>query len=113
MKYVKFALMGLGALGAILTVAYGVLSAGVHGVIVIVGCLLPVAFGALSLVKKSGMPRWASIVSAIGLLLAAMKTRSGDDVQNIMVVAFIAFILAVVLAIKPDSAPEEAAASEG
>ena len=102
MLYAKYAMMVFGLLGAILSMAYGLLSAGGHGIAVLVGCLLPVALGAFSIVKKTGMPRWASIVSAIGLLLAGMKTREGSDLQNIMLVAFFGMILAIALAIKPD-----------
>jgi len=103
MKFVKFALMGFGVLGAVLSLVYGVMAAGVHGVIVLVGCLLPVAFGAMSIVTKKGMPRWASAVSLVALLVVAMKTTEGDDLQNVMMAATAGMICAIILLIKPDA----------
>lgn len=101
MKSVKFAMMGMGVLAAAVALAHGVLSHGAHGVIVLVGCLLPVAFGVMSLARKRGLPRWASILSIICFLVVGMKTTEGDF-QDVMLVVFFATFPAIVLAIKPD-----------
>lgn len=102
MKYVKFALMGFGLLAAVLALSAKVMDAGVHGVIILVGSLLPVALGVMSLATKKAMPRWASVVSLLGLLVVGMKTSEGKEFQNIMMAAAGGILCALVLAIKPD-----------
>lgn len=102
MTYVKFALMGFSALGAVLSLVAGVMSAGVHGIIVLVGCLLPVALGGMTLATKKGMPRWASVVSLLGLLVVGMKTSEGEALQNIMMASAAGLVCALILVIKPD-----------
>jgi len=108
-QYVKFALMGFGALAAILGLSASILSFGGHGILVFVCCLVPVGLGAMTLVTKKGMPRWASIVSLVALLVAAMKTSEGSAFENIMMAAAAGMVCALVLAIKPDKGTAGAA----
>jgi hypothetical protein len=102
MKFVKFALMGSGLLAAILAVSAGALRFGGHGIVVLVGCLLPVALGAWTISSKRGMPRAASIVSLLGLLVVGMKTSEGTLFENVMMLAVVGMACALLLAIKPD-----------
>jgi hypothetical protein len=102
MTIVKYIMVVLGLLGAILSVAYKLPSYGTHGILVLVACLIPAALGALGTFAFRGMPRWASILSALAFIVAMMKTRQGDDLQNIMLVAAAGFLAAIALAIRPD-----------
>lgn len=117
MRYVKYAMLGLGAIAVLLCLIYDVFQYGVHGVLLFVFCLVPTALAGLSLKLWGGMPRWASAVSMVSFLVAAAKS-SGDisSLNNIMMAAFFGMILALVLLIKPDLAkqPEpEAVAQAG
>ena len=102
MKFVKFALMACGALAAVLALSVGVMQAGIHGVIVLAGCLLPVALGGLTLVQHKGMPRWGSIISLLGLLIVGMKTSEAEVLGNVMMLAVAGMLCALALAIRPD-----------
>ena len=104
MTYVKYVIGGAGILATILSFVYGLHGAGGQGIFVILASLIPVALVAFGTVVKPTMPRWASIVSVVAFLLVAMKTRAGDDLQNIMLVAFLGLLFALALAIKPDRA---------
>jgi hypothetical protein len=104
MKVVKLVMIALGLLGAILSLAYKLPSYGVHGMIVVVACLVPVALGALGTFVMRGLPRWGSAISALAFLIVALKTSKGDDLQNIMVAAAAGLLSAVALLIKPDRA---------
>ena len=101
-RYLKYTVIGLSLVGAVLSLAYNVMKFGVHGVAVLVGCLAPAALAGWFTVKPP-MPRWAAVVSAVSLLVVGMKTSGDDkDIQNIMVASFFAMIAAIVLAIKPE-----------
>jgi hypothetical protein len=102
MSYVKYAIGAIGIVAAILAIVYGIMSAGGQGIFVLALCLIPAALAAFGTVVVHGMPRWGSIVSALSFALLAMKTREGADFQNIMMMAVLGLLLAVVLAIKPD-----------
>lgn len=102
MKFVKFALMASGVLAAVLALSAGVMQAGIHGVIVLAGCLLPVALGGWTLAHNKGMPRWASIFSLLGLLVVGMKTSQSNVLENVMMLAAAGIVCALVLAIRPD-----------
>ena len=104
MTYVKYALGGAGILATVLGLVYGVQNAGGQGIFLLVASLLPVALVAFGTVVKPTLPRWAAIVSAVSFLIVAMKTRQGDQLQNIMMVAALGLILAIALAVKPDKA---------
>ncbi|MBX3156159.1 MAG: hypothetical protein KF773_09180 [Deltaproteobacteria bacterium] len=101
-RYLKFAVAGLSLVGVILGFAYKLTSYGGHGIAVLAACIVPAGLTGL-FIAKPPMPRWAAIVSALSLLLAAMKTSGDDtDLNNIMMAAFGGMIAAVVLAIKPE-----------
>lgn len=107
MKYVKYALMAVGLLGALLCLKFGVLSAGLHGIIVFVACLVPVGLGALGTFVQPGMRRWAAVTSALCFVLVAMKTSGGIDggsLEKIMFAAGIGLLLSIALAAKPEAA---------
>lgn len=104
MKIVKYGMMGLGLVGAILALVYKLPSYGTHGIVVLVACLVPVALGALGTFALGGMPRWGSALSALAFLLAAMKTTGSSDFQNIMMVAVVGLLAAIALLIRPDRA---------
>lgn len=107
MRYVKYIMAALGVLGAILALSYDIMGVGVHGVIVLIGALLPAALVGVGQVTKQGFPRSFAVISLIGLLLVSMKTSDGDPLQNVMMGAFFALILAIVRIIKlePPTAP--------
>lgn len=103
MRYVKFLVLALGALGVVLSLMYSVLSAGFHGVVVVAGCALPAGLAAYGTFAKPTMPRWAAVVSAISFLIVGMKTtESGPDIENIMLAAFFGIIVSAILAIRPE-----------
>ena len=81
------------------------LSAGGQGIFTMALCAAPLVLGIVSEATKKGFPRWMGGVSLATMLLAAMKT-SGDnsDLNNIMMAAFFAMILAIVLLIRPEKA---------
>ncbi len=107
MRYVKYAMLGLGSIAVLLCLVYNVFQYGGHGTLLFVFCLIPTVLAAISLKLWGGMPRWASAVSMASFLLAAMKS-SGDqsDLNNIMMAVFVGMILALVLLIKPDRIKE-------
>jgi hypothetical protein len=111
MKIVKLAMMGLGVVGAILSLVYKLPSYGTHGTMVLVACLVPVALGALGTFVVDGMPRWASVLSALAFLIAAMKTTGGREFQNIMLIAVVGLLAAVALLIRPDRSRTRASAA--
>ena len=103
MRYVKFSVLGLSVLSAVLSVAYGALSFGGQGIFLLVSCLVPAAGAAFGTFVKPTMPRWASILSVLAFLVVGMKTSGGSsDLQNVMLLAFVGLILSIVLAIRPD-----------
>jgi len=102
MRFVKFFMMAMGVVGVVLSVVYKLPSYGSHGLIVLGACGVPVALGALGTFVFDGLPRWASAISALAFLVAAMKTSKGEDLQNIMLVAALGVLVAIVLLIKPD-----------
>ena len=107
MKFVKFAMIATSALAAGLALAYDVLSAGGHGIFVLICCLLPGALGAYGTFARQSIPRWAAIVSAVSFLVVGMKTSGGPEgssLENLMMVSFLGLLLAVALSIKPDGA---------
>ena len=115
MKIVKFVMMALGLVGAVLALVYKLPSTyGSHGIIVLAACALPVLLGALGTFALSGIPRWASILSAAAFLVAAMKTSSGgSDLQNIMMAAAGGLITALALGVRPDRPAQRAAVAPG
>jgi hypothetical protein len=102
MKIAKYLMMALGVLGAVLSIVYKLPSYGTHGLIVLGACLVPVALGILGTVVVQGLPRWASAISAVSFLLAAMKTSKGTELQNIMITATAGLVVAFALLIRPD-----------
>jgi hypothetical protein len=105
MRYVKFTILGLGALSFVLSISYGALSFGGQGVFLLVTCLLPALLATFGTFVKPTMPRWASFVSALSFLIVGMKTSGGSsDLQNVMLLGFVGLILSLVIAIRPDRA---------
>ena len=102
MKIVKYGMMGLGALGVILSFVYKLPSYGTHGIMVVVACLVPLVLGALGTFAFTALPRWASALSALAFLIAAMKTTGGSELQNIMMVAVAGLLAAIALLVRPD-----------
>ena len=117
MTIVKYIMMALSGVATILCISTGILSAGTQGYILLVMCALPLAQGGLSLVQKTGLKRSQSVANLVAFMIAAMKTREGDEFQNIMMAAFFGAILAIVMIIKPEGGgasddAEEAAPAE-
>ncbi len=105
MRYVKFVMMALAAIGVVLGLVYNLLSAGGQGIFTLVMCATPLVLGVLSEATKKGFPRWMGGVSLVAMLIAAMKTSAEDSVlNNIMMAAFFGMICALVLLIKPEKA---------
>ena len=104
MKYVKLTIGIAGILATILSLKYHLLSAGSQGTIVVVASLVPVALVAFGTFARPTMPRWATIVSAVSVLLVAMKTREGEGIKNIMMAAVLGLVVAIALAIRPERA---------
>ncbi|MEX1365214.1 MAG: hypothetical protein AB1Z98_18955 [Nannocystaceae bacterium] len=105
MRYVKLTMMGFAGLGLVLGLAYGLLGAGGHGIFTLAMCALPLVLGGLTEVSKKGFPRWMAGLSAVAMLIAAMKTQSDHgDMSNIMMVTFFGMVLSLVLVIKPQKA---------
>ncbi len=103
MRYIKFTILGLGALSFVLSISYGALSFGGQGIFLLVCCALPALLAAFGTFVKPTMPRWASLVSALGFFLVGMKTSGGSsDLQNVMLLGFLGLILSLVIAIRPD-----------
>ncbi len=102
MKIVKLIMMALGLLGAALSIVYKLPSYGMHGMIVLVACLVPVLLGGLSTFVFNGLPRWAAVISALAFVVAAMKTSKGEELQNIMLAAAAGLLVSVILVIRPD-----------
>lgn len=103
MLYVKFALAVFALIGVVLSFVYGLHHVGGHGFLVIGLCALPAVIVSYTVATRRGMPRWGSIVSALGLILVGMKTSGGgDDLENIMMVGAAGALVAIVLAIRPD-----------
>lgn len=103
MRYVKFIVLGIGLLSALLSAVYGAFNLGGAGITVFVACLIPAALSAFGTFVKPAIPRWAAIVSVIAFLVVGMKTSGGSsDFQNVMLLAFLGLILSIVLAIRPD-----------
>lgn len=107
MVYVKYVMMLLGVVAIVLGLSAHITAAGGQGIFVLVLCVVPVALGGLSIAQKRGMPRWASIVSAVAFLVIAMKTTEAPF-DNIMMAAAGGLLLAIVLAIKPDRSTKAA-----
>jgi len=102
MKIVKLVMIALGLLGVALSLVYKLPSYGTHGLIVLGACLVPVLLGALGTFVLDGMPRWAAAIAAIAFLVAAMKTRGGTELQNIMLAAAAGVVVSIALLIRPD-----------
>jgi ABC-type Fe3+-siderophore transport system permease subunit len=92
------------SLGAFaLALVYGVYEAGGQGIFTLVMCLVPAALGILTTVLRTGFSRPLAAVSAVAMLIAAMKTSVRDSpLENIMLVAFFGMVFALVLVIVPD-----------
>ncbi len=102
MRGVKYGMLGLGAISVLLCLLYNVFQYGVHGVIILVFCLVPTALAGLS-IKMGGMPRWASAVSMVSFWIVGMKTSGNvSDLNNIMMAVFFASFMALALLIAPD-----------
>lgn len=105
MRYVKFVMMALAAIGVVLGFVYNLLSAGGQGIFTLAMCATPLALGIVSEASKKGFPRWMGGVSLAALLITGMKTSGDDsDLNNIMMAAFFGMICALVLTIKPEKA---------
>lgn len=105
MRYVKLVMMGFAGLGLAIGLNYGLLSAGNQGIFALAMCALPVVLGGLTEVTKKGFPRWMAGLSAVAMLIAAMKTQSDHgDLSNIMMLTFFGMVLSLVLLIKPQKA---------
>lgn len=102
MVYVKYAMVILGLIAAVLALVADILAFGAHGVIVLVGCLLPLAFTLIGHFTGNGFPRAYSSLSLIGLLIVGMKTSDVDEFAGAMICSFFGAILAIVLLIKPE-----------
>jgi hypothetical protein len=110
MRYVKFIVLGIGLLSALLSAVYGAFDLGGAGITVFVACLIPAALCAFGTFVKPTIPRWAAIVSVIAFLVVGMKTSGGgSDFENVMLLAFLGLILSIVLSIRPDRPREPAA----
>jgi hypothetical protein len=111
MRGVKYGMLGLAGLSVLLCLLYNVFQYGVHGVIILVACLVPTVLAGLS-IKMGGMPRWASAVSMVSFWIVGMKTSGNvSDLNNIMMAAFFASFMALALLISPDrpKQPKQAA----
>ncbi len=114
MRYVKFTILGISVLSAILSLAYDALSFGGQGIFLLVACLVPAACAAFGTFVKPVMPRWASLLSVLAFFIVGMKTSGGSsDLQNVMLLAFVGLILGIVLAIRPDRVAAPAAPGMG
>jgi len=101
MQYLKFVSAAFGAIATFLCFNYGLHNFGGQGWLTIGLSAAPIALAGLGIMQK-GMPRWASVVSALSFLIVAMKTTQGESLQNIMMAAAGGLIVAIVMAIKPD-----------
>ena len=97
MRIVKYLLIACGLIAAALCLKLNVLQYPL-GLSVLLGCLIPAAFGLLGTFLWQGMPRWAAALSIPSFLWAAIKTTP-DAFQDIMLFAFFGFVLAIPLTI--------------
>jgi hypothetical protein len=103
MKIVKYVMIALAAVAVILSFVHKLPSYGSHGITVLVTAAIPLAMGIMGTFVKPVLPRWAAIVSALAFIVMAMKTRGGE-LQNLMMIGALGFLVAVALAIRPDRA---------
>ena len=99
-RSLKFAMLALSATAIVLCFDYNIFRMGEHGVLAFAMCVVAAGLAGYFTVNPT-MPRWASVVSAVALSIVAMKT-SGDETDNIMMVAFFGMIAAIILAIRPE-----------
>ncbi len=103
MRYVKFSILGISLLSAVLSLSYGALGFGGQGIFLLVSCLTPALLCAFGTFVKPSMPRWAGALSILAFLIVGMKTSGGSsDLQNVMLLAFVGLILSIVITIRPD-----------
>jgi len=103
-RYFKLALLALSAIAVLLCFVYNIFKFGGQGAFTFAMCAGPMGLAGF-FTAKPPMPRWASISSAVALLIVGMKTSGDDtDINNIMMAAFFGMIMAVILAIRPERA---------
>lgn len=100
MKKCNLAMIALGLFGTILATIEKLPAYGLHGMIVMGACLVPVGLGAVGAVTGR-LPRWASAICAISFLIAALKSRGADSLRGIMLAAVAGLLVSLALIIKP------------
>jgi hypothetical protein len=118
----KFGILGAGILGVIATVALPVakivpmtmMSAGGHGILVLVGFLVPAVLAGLGAFMWKSLPRWAAGACIPAFGLTVLKCREGFSpiAGSGMMLALVAGALGIALAIAAIVKPEAPAAAK-
>ena len=99
MKYVTFVVIGCALAALALCAQQHIWLYGAQGYMVLGLCTAPLVLIAATWPTRT-VPRWASAISAICLLLAAIKTTNAPF-DNIMMAAALGALTAIALVIKP------------
>ena len=118
----KFGILGAGVLGVIATVALPavkivpmtMMSAGGHGILVLIGFLVPAVLAGLGAFMWKNLPRWAAGACIPAFGLAVLKCREGFSpiAGTGMMLALVAGALGIALSIAAIVKPEVPAAAK-